>query len=916
MQSTWGPRIFWGIVFVLVIAGVFAYFYEPQPEVGRFGGRVADNVLTVSPKLIGFELQVGLKDQVPTDWTGRVVLPGGKVTQIQPSARTPNWRWEGDQFHLTTHGAGNQAEPISLYIVAEPGEGQALHVVLGNETKSLPLAELPLGQTVELFEGKAALRRTAPIQMYGVEGPTADVAPRVAQDASGNAYLVYLACQKSKGIEANALLSGTFDTLERPITGGMLRLSQFDRDSWQYPEAVGGKLDGVLDPVVAVNPARRAFIAWSQPGPDGWDVYYTTKELTVGSAHLAWSVPVKVTDKPGAPQNLVAVVDAKGNVWLAWQTWHLDHFEIYASVLNDDRHPWARPAPVAEHGRDEEGRWNPALAADGQGNVFVAWSVFRGGHFDVGLARLNETASVGPPIFLAATERQEQRPALRCDGENNVWVAYEESEGDGAAGSFATPTYSRAKIRVRVIRPDLRVEDAPPVPRPLRRTEAGTRDNGPPACRRPRLLITKSGCPVLCFESQRRLYLSRLQDGGWSEPEEFVSLSSRAGSPAAVHYLNEHVCAFFEGADASGQSRLCLATLPESSSSIPAVTRTPVDPLAQDRKEDPGWKRFAEYARHFRQRPEDLVLFKKYLSRGLFLSEQGARELGDDPYGVVQAALEQGMYDWAVVTKPTRDPAALQWLLAERAQAISQGERRILTGYYRPMTGQPQANFVIEHKPLESPLPSLARLQSFLGESREGATVGSQATDQKLFSQFLTQTQNVGFLLTEDWRMLASLNKPVAGSAFTDATENAIIPFWYPAAEPGRPAPLGVRVVAYASGKTTEDLIEALRDRRFYIATDDIHLLVRCEQRTPGDVFQTSFKPKIHVVAQGTGKLAKVEIWQDDKLVKSEEPPGAASVLEFEYPNADATWHSYTVRVLQTDGAMAVTQPMWIRYTP
>jgi hypothetical protein len=84
----------------------------------------------------------------------------------------------------------------------------------------------------------------------------------------------------------------------------------------------------------------------------------------------------------------------------------------------------------------------------------------------------------------------------------------------------------------------------------------------------------------------------------------------------------------------------------------------------------------------------------------------------------------------------------------------------------------------------------------------------------------------------------------------------------------------------------------------------------------PGEVFQSAFKPKVSVVAQGTGKIARVEVYLDGKLAHSEEPPGNAAVLEYENKNPDNAWHSYFVRVLQADGTMAVTQPFWIRYQP
>ncbi len=917
MQPTWGPRVFWFVVFLLVVAGVFAFFYEPQPELGRLGNAgIVENVLHVSPKLIGFELEVGSQDREPTAYTTSVVLSSGKVLQVNPVGRTANWSNQGNRFNFSTRRGAKGIEPVTLQIVCEADPTATLDLALNESKQTLPLTETSPGKSNELFSGKARLRRTAAVQMYWNETTSDDVAPCVTSDAAGNAYLVYLNCAKTRGVDINTLVAGSFDSLERPITAATIRLSRYAQGAWQHSEPVGPSVESIIDPVAAVDGTGRMFVAWSQLGNDGSDIYYTFKELSPqGDAVVTWSAPQKLTARPGTHQDLVAVADSKGNVWLAWQTWHYDHFEIYAAVLNDAKHAWAKPGPVAEHSKEEEGRWNPTLAADGQGNVYVAWNVFRGGHFDVQMVRLGDNTTAAKPMSLAASERQETRPHLRCDSSNNLWIAYEESDESGEAPHFATPELPRTKIRVRVMRPDARLEDVPPVPRPLRRAVAGRSDGSPPACVQPRLVTTAAGVSV-CFESQRRLYVTRLRSEGWSEPEELAALPLMSGSPAAVVQQEGQICALFESEDYQGHARLCLATQPEG----PAGSfdkRTAVTPEVLTSKESTEWRRFFEIARQFRKRPEDLVLFKQYFLRGLFLSEQAARDLGSDAWGVTRTALEQGMYDWVMLPKSTDDPPALQWLSAQRAATLTrEGERRILTGFFRPLTGQREPIFVFDSKQLNSPLPSLARLQTLIqGEVRvEG--LGSQALDQRMLNQYLAQYQEVGFLLSDDWRLLAAMNKPTTASAFAENGDRSIVPFWYPAADPGRPAPLGVRVIAFAKGKTYDDLVEALKERHFYIATDDIHLVARCERRMPGEVFQTAFRPKISVVAQGTGKLAKVEVWQDDKLVLSEEPPGAASVLEYENKNADNAWHSYTVRVLQADGAMAITQPLWIRFQP
>ena len=98
--------------------------------------------------------------------------------------------------------------------------------------------------------------------------------------------------------------------------------------------------------------------------------------------------------------------------------------------------------------------WNPAIAADANGHVTVAWDSYRNGNYDV-FARTATGSSWGKEMAVAASNLYEAYPSIAYDPAGTLWVAYE--EGVGAVGqglrrgleSTGVPLYAGRAIRVR-----------------------------------------------------------------------------------------------------------------------------------------------------------------------------------------------------------------------------------------------------------------------------------------------------------------------------------------------------------------------------------------------------------------------------------------------------------------------------------
>jgi hypothetical protein len=118
--------------------------------------------------------------------------------------------------------------------------------------------------------------------------------------------------------------------------------------------------------------------------------------------------------------------------------------------------------------------------------------------------------------------------------------------------------------------------------------------------------------------------------------------------------------------------------------------------------------------------------------------------------------------------------------------------------------------------------------------------------------------------------------------------------------------------IVLAEKNDRESILDGMRKRHVYGATDDIICDVRCDKYIMGDEFQVVGPPKLQVKVVGTSDLAKVEVLRDSTVVAALKIDGRECSEEWTDPQPKDGVHYYYVRVLQKDGEIAWTSPMWI----
>ncbi|MBI3698774.1 MAG: hypothetical protein HY238_28545, partial [Acidobacteria bacterium] len=122
----------------------------------------------------------------------------------------------------------------------------------------------------------------------------------------------------------------------------------------------------------------------------------------------------------------------------------------------------------------------------------------------------------------------------------------------------------------------------------------------------------------------------------------------------------------------------------------------------------------------------------------------------------------------------------------------------------------------------------------------------------------------------------------------------------------------GSYAALYVTEVTRQAILEAIRARRAYAATDNILVDFRINEHLMGEAFAATETPRMWARIVGTARIQKVEVIRNNAYIHTQ--AGADRSVEFTYvDNQPLPGESYYyIRVEQTDGQLAWSSPIWI----
>jgi hypothetical protein len=120
--------------------------------------------------------------------------------------------------------------------------------------------------------------------------------------------------------------------------------------------------------------------------------------------------------------------------------------------------------------------------------------------------------------------------------------------------------------------------------------------------------------------------------------------------------------------------------------------------------------------------------------------------------------------------------------------------------------------------------------------------------------------------------------------------------------------------VVLAEKHDRQGILDGLKKRHVYGATDNIILDVRSGAHLMGDEFRSNVAPPLEINVIGTGPVARIDILKDSDVVETIKPGRAEYRGKWTDPRPTEGTHYYYVRVQQEDGQLAWASPLWVDY--
>ncbi len=289
------------------------------------------------------------------------------------------------------------------------------------------LKEVPYGKVLERLEGAIDIERTAATSALTSER-TDDDFPAIAVQEDGTVYTAFTSFTPGINRDVRAKVwteePKELESLAKLPGGDQLWLAVTQPNGKTEKIAVTEGGGDLYKTSVALDGEGRLWIFWSENKAWKSPKDAPNFEIWTRSFHNGkFSEPVNISQNGGSDINPVAATDSSGKVWVAWQGVRDDKFRILSK--HQSVSGWSAETRVSHQ---DGSCWAPAIAAAKNGRIAIAWDTYDKGDYDVWMREFSSVSAEGQaPIPVTQSALYEARPSLAYDGENRLWLCWEQS---------------------------------------------------------------------------------------------------------------------------------------------------------------------------------------------------------------------------------------------------------------------------------------------------------------------------------------------------------------------------------------------------------------------------------------------------------------------------------------------------------
>ncbi len=925
------------------------------------------------PPIHTFRVVLGVKDQTATKWNGKLSVSGGEILAID------GWRFEGTDKVLGTNGweckTRSYIKPGKRFGVnlatgkprIQPDmeiwpNGVTIRVKGANPTITLKLSKgkvklvaqkINLGEPITALQGQVRIERLPDTKLARKAAPWRT--PNAVQDdypafwidrKTGKQYLAWVAYQK----ENDRILLAQRDSGTEPWSKPMIIAPKGHYFRVALAEAKNGTI----------------WITYSAQTKNNWDLW--ARPLNGNKLGKA----VQLTKDPGPDFWHRMTTDSRGRAWLVWQGFRNGQSDIFVtSVLNNK---WQEPKLISNSKKND---WNPCVAADPTSDrIWIGWDAYQGSDYDVCFRSLSKGLTgklddIHYPGKEIGSQRFRAHISLACDGKGRLWAAWDEAGPQwgkdtgflygGQKRQDTSRLYASRSIRVACWSDNKWQE-------PTKAFATCLPESMQEYNEYPQLQADQKGRIWMAF---RHRTCRRPREDGWAIQARWngfttAYLGDRWLSPIALpQSVGRNDMRIVSAEDSNGNiylayasdnrdwrtrgmtprnhhvavSRLDHAPAPKKMN-LKSVEKenTPIAALCHPRETEQV-DRIRNYKVEVGGRTYHI--FRGDLHRHTDISTDG---MGDGSLmDLHRYGIDAALFDYIMVGDHNMgNDNEYCWWRTQHSNDLYTVPGRFISmyGYERSVRYPNGHRNVIwtkrGHKtlPLPRPIPALQKrdtpnLYAYLRRTEGICTLHTSATSQGTDWKDAHDPELEPFVeIFQGYH--TSYEAPKAPKTI-DAETIRIHGKFEPAGFVSKALDKGYKLGFQASSDhisthvsyacilaekfSREGLVEAMKKRHTYGATDNIIMDVRMGNHLMGDSVTTR-QPKLKVVILGTGPIDKVEVIRNGEAVHTVRPKLGVEEARFEWadanPPAERKTSYYYVRMLQRNGQMAWASPIWV----
>jgi hypothetical protein len=923
-----------------------------------------------------FRIVVGLGDKEPADWDGQLQVAGGELVMLAGwhfedkdavqgtswQCKTRNYIAPLERYPLQDFAGKYKAKPVlgpwpNGVEVTVKGPAPEVTVKFAQGTFSFKARDIQAGQPsaflggqvrVERVPASALVRGAAPLK---TEDPYQDDYPALWIDpATGKQFLAWVSYRQEKTRVLLARRDDSNAAWQEPI--------EVDGPGDHFRVALTGTADGTIWIVWSSN-VERTWNLMGRPWREG--KLGQQQSLTKGTGPNLWH---RMT------------TDSKGRAWLVWQAFQNGRSRIFANVASGEK--WLDSFAIAAPGAKDDGLncWDPVVAADPTGDrVWIGWDEYAEDNYRVRVAGVTTGAAgkhtVVPVLAPEVTHLFQAHISLACDLQGRLWAAWDEAgpqwgkdTGFLYGGHQRTDTsrlYASRSIRVRCLADgkwqDLAADLSAILPTAMKEyielPQLQTDREGRlwmafrhRTCRTPR----EDGW---CARGRWDVFATAYIGDRWLAPVELARSGGRNDMRIASQLGTDGTVTF---AYASDNRQWSMPGMPPRNHHI-AISRFGGAPAVAPLKLVAGERKVARPPQVHPKEAEQVARIRNYkieaggrtykiyrgdLHRHTDISGDGP---GDGSLmDLHRYAIDAAAMDFVLVADHNMgDDNEYCWWRTQQANDLYTVPGKFISmyGYERSVrypvghrnviwTERGHRTLPVPTKPLPAALKTdTARLYDYLRRTGGICTLHTSASDQgtdwndphdselepfvELFQGYHTSYEYLGAPKAIDGK-----SDMIHGVYREDGFVTRALEKGYKLGFQSSSDHISTHVsyaCIIAEEFSRKGLVDAMKKRHTYAATDNIILDVRLGNNLMGDEVRAA-RPTFDVVVVGTAALAVVEIFRGTQVVHSERPTGAEVRFRWQdamqLPAGDKAAYYY-VRVQQQDGNMAWGSPIWVK---